>query len=214
MEEVNALRLNGYIASDIRMGTNRKKGCPQVSFLLDVPFSHPYEPVSENYRARLRTNVDGDNAEWIYDNLYEGAHIEIRQGFLRTWYVESSGKSYYQAAGFDIERERCGDVPEDYVPHNEARFSGRFIMQWVSEETSEGIKRVGLRMAATPNFLVPDTNYDTCIGVILYAELAEKVDGRLKPGNVIDYLEGSLKSFYNGYQNTWGVYVIANKIDF
>jgi hypothetical protein len=208
---MNAIRVTGEIVSELKMSVNKKKGCPQVSFLTAVPFEHPTLKLADDYRAYLRTYVFGEDAEWIYDNLYEGAHIEIRKGFVQTWYMYKAKTTFYRIVGYEIDKECCGDVPEDYKPYNVGRFSGRFRKQWVSDTMDNGLRRVGISIGATPDMKFFGTSYDTILSVILYEDLAEKFDGAFQQGDTIDYIEGVLESF-RGYSDTWGVYVIATDI--
>lgn len=211
---MNSVRINGEIVSRINLNTNRKKQCPEATFLLAAPFSHPNVKTNNQYRAFARTYVFGDDAEWIYDNLYEGAHLEIRHGFIQTWYFAQKRQTFYRLVGNEIERERSGDLPDDYVPYNVGRFSGFFRSQFASDIQDDGTLRVGISIAATPDMAWYGTDYRSILSVILYGELAEKVDGKLKLGDPIDLIEGILQPFRGTRNKVWGIYVIATDIKF
>ena len=211
---MNSLRVNGEIVSQLKMTTNTKKGCPRVNFKVAVPFDSPYVPVKDDYRTWLNTNVDGDNAEWIYDNLYEGAHIEIRQGFLQTWFRWSDRTSFYSIVGHYIDREHCGEKPEDYTPYNVIRLAGSFRMQFCDDVTESGIHKVGFSMKAPPDKSFYDSKYAPFVSVLCFDELADKVADKMKDGDKIDLVEGKMQSFYGSVKRTWGVYVIADRVEF
>ncbi len=211
---MNSTRINGEIITDIRMKVDRKKKCPMVDFLIAAPFSHPALNVSDKYRAFIRTCVYGDNAEWINDNLYEGAHLEIRHGFLQTWIEGKAGETHYRHVGHEIDRARSGDRPEDYEPWNVGRFSGHVRKQFSRKESKNGKLRIGVSIAAMPDMKWYGTSYETFLSVIFHNELAEKIDGKMNKGQTIDYLEGTLQPFRGTKKKVWGLYVIATDIRF
>lgn len=209
---MNTVHLSGVIASTPKISTNSKRGCQQCDFLLDVPFSHPCVTVDPEYRARLRTYVMGEDGEWIYDTLTEGAHVEIKNGFIQSWYKAAVGKSYYRIVGQKIDREKCGDVPADGAETNIARIGGFFRKQYLRDVTEDGILRVGISVNATPDVRFEGSMYTTMLSVTLFGEMAEQVDGKLEQGDKITFIEGPLQSFYKPQQRVYGVGLIATDI--
>ena len=209
---MNTVKLSGTISSGIRLTTNAKKGCPQVDFLLDVPFSHPYVQVSDGYRTKLRTYVMGDHAEWIYDNLAEGDHLEIKHGFIQTWYVAKQRRTFYRILGQTIDRDRSGVVPSDYEPTNIARISGVFRKQWTRNITEDGTLKVGISVAASPDIKTVPTNYETILSVLLYDDLAEIVDGNMERGDRFDLIEGVMQTWRGTMRTSYALYIHATDI--
>jgi hypothetical protein len=215
---MNSARLNGEILSGtekhptIRYTTNAKKQCPQVDFLLSAPFKHPVKELSPDYRAFLRVYVFGEDAEWINDNLYEGAHVEIRKGFIQTWYMAAQKKTFYRVVGIEIDRLGCFQAPPYNEEWNRGRFSGFFRNQFSSGEYN-GVKTVGISIKALPDMKFYGTSYATYLSAMLYGEEAEKVDGNVWKGRTLDLLEGQLQPFHND-NGTYGLYIIGDKIEF
>ena len=210
---MNTVKLAGTIASEIKMGTNPKKGCPQVTFLLDVPFSHPFIEVSDSYRARLKMCVDGDNADWIYGNLAEGDHLEINRGFIQTWYNYKRKESGYRIFGQKIDYDRCGVVPNDYQPTNIVRISGVFRRQWKREITDDGILKIGIAVAASPDIKTdPTSTYETVLSVMLYDELAERIDGKMERNDRFDLIEGVIQTWKGAMKSSYALYIHATDI--
>lgn len=209
---MNTVHLSGVIASKPRISTNIKKGCQQCDFLLDVPFEHPCVTVDPEYRSRLRTYVVGEDGEWIYDALTEGARVEIKEGFIQSWYKAAVGKSYYRIVGNKIDRDKCGDVPADEGATNIARISGFFRKQYLRDVTEDGILRVGISVNATPDVRFDGSMYSTMISVTLFDAMAELVDGKLAQNDKIAFIEGPLQSFYKPQQRVYGVGLIATDI--
>jgi len=209
---MNTVRLNGEISTEIRIKENKKKNCPQVDFLLDAPFSHPFVKQAPNYRARLRTVVMGEQAEWIYDNLDVGSHLEIRKGFIQSWYNIKSRTEFYRIVGHNIDQVGTGQVGDDIEPWNLGRFSGFFRKQFSSSETG-GVPRVGIEIEATPDMMWYGTEYKSKLSVILYGDMAEKVDGKLRKDQPIDLLEGVLQPWKAPSVAGWRLYIVANRIE-
>ncbi len=211
---MNSVRANGEIVSAIRMKINRKKQCPQADFLLAAPFSVPYFEVSPTYRSWIRTYVTGSDAEWINDNLYEGAHLEVRHGFLKT-FKDNDRHTHYFLVANAIDRVGSMQV-EPYKPYNIGRFSGTFYKQFYSFpcDNRTGLHKVGVSVAATPDIKWYGTFYNTYLSVICYADLADEVDHKLRYKQPIDYIEGVLQPFHAGKGTPWGIFVVATRFEF
>jgi hypothetical protein len=210
---MNTVRLNGEIVSEIHFSTNVKKQCPQVDFLLEAPFHHPFKQLDEDYHARLRTYVFGDEAEWINENLHEGSHIEIRKGFVQTWFSPIQKKSFYRIVGYDIDRVGCMQVAPFNEEWNEGKFAGFFRKQFSSGEY-EGVKQIGISIKALPDMKYYGSSYAPFLSAWVYGEDAERLDGNVWPDRPLDLLEGTLQTFRNEGNKTWGLYIITKKIEF
>jgi hypothetical protein len=209
---LNLCRVNGVIYSDeVRMKTDRIHRRPMCDLLLSAPFDHPHYKPKENYRAIMRTYVFGEDAEWLYDTIsYEGAHVELRQAYLNIRYEKEKGKTHYALCNIKLDRERCGDVPDDYKPYNLCALGGYFNNQWASEDY-EGVHRVGISMSAPPNKVFIGSKYNPIICVWFYADHADEIDGKLKKGDPIDYVEGVIQPWHNS-ERGWSVYIHATKL--
>lgn len=206
---MNSIRINGDVIAKPRVTTNKKKGCPQIDFLLSCEFSHPHAHFDENYRAYLRTYVIGEPAEQLIGEIEEGDFVEIKHGFLHTWF--NAATAHYQIIGIDVDIERCGEKPADYKPWNISRFSGFVVTQFATDQTDEGIKKIGVSIAALPDIVTSD-EYRTYTSIWLYGEDAERADGKLKRGQKIDFVEGPMQSFRN--RKGYGLYTHVTRIDF
>lgn len=186
-----------------------KRGTNHFGILLDAPYSHQIKKYDENYCARLRIELLGDDADWAYETLDEGSHFEMVRGFLNNWWYKAQNRSCYKIVATAVNKTRSGDVPEDYKPVNLGRFSGRFVSQWNSDPLPDGTPHIAICVAATPDIEREETKIENMVSVNIYGELAEKYNGRLVVSQFL-YVEGPLQSFSTG-RKQYGV--ICNAVD-
>lgn len=211
---MNRIKLNGEIYSErLRLTTNTKKQVPQVDFLLDAPFNHPVRKCSDAYHSRLRTYIIGDEAEWIINNLDTGSHLEIREGFVQSWYSPKQKKTFYRIVGYDIDHVASMQVAPFSDETNIGRFSGFFRRQFYTGEY-DGKPMIGVNIAATPDIQRLGSSYCTFLNAWVYGDDAVKLNGNVRKDRPLDLLEGVLQSFKNAENNTYGLYIHTTKIEY
>jgi len=210
---MNSVRANGEIINEPKFTENSEKHRLECNFVMAAPFSHYAKNLSPKYRAYLRIKLIGKNAEWGRDTLYEGAHLEVRHGFIQT-YVGKNGMTGYNVYGHEIDRKRSILIPDDYEPQNMARLSGKFFNQFYSYDTAKHGRKVGFSMQASPDTKFYGTKYTSFLSIISYGELADKVDEKFKKNQTIDLVEGVMQPFKPPQSSVWGIYINATRIEF
>ncbi len=218
---MNSVILDGLVSSNPK---RLKIDGPiaQTEFFFDAPFEHPYVHFSPNYRAKVRVIAKGNDADWVYDNINEGDHLTISKGFIQT-FVKGPGKEFYRIIATSIDQIMSNAV-RDVEHKNMGYFSGFFKKQFSSStikvrkdaDTDEkiSIRRVGIEIEATPDIRYGETKITDNLSIMLYGDLADKVDGKLRYKQPIQLCKGVLQPWRGNDLKDYRLYIVATEFDF
>lgn len=207
---MNSLILDGLVSSNPK---RLKIDGPisQTEFIFDAPFEHPYVHFSPNYRAKLRVIAKGNDADWVFDNINEGDHLTISKGFIQT-FVKGKNSEFYRIIATNIDQIMSNAV-RDVEHKNMGYFSGFFRKQF-SSSIVKGVRRVGIEIEATPDIRYGQTKITDNLSIMLYGELADKVDGKLRYKQPIQLCKGVLQPWRGNDLKDYRLYIVATEFDF